>query len=239
MEKYYDITEVCKLISVTSRTLRFWEEKGIIESSQKPFSTRRQYTDEQVERIKKIAFLRSLGISISKILEWQQSGGDIRTIIDERRTEVLGVINRKTAEYEKLTNAFMAIADGEDIFIQDKKEAAPDGELCRIAKEITDAFLSEELSRCIVHFSEKMKDYMPLPVFERIRADILSPLGDYTGKSRFEKDKNNPNIVYAYLMFEKMELYIKYVFGKTALHGLWFNYYGAESSAFNENSFVI
>lgn len=29
----YDITEVCKMLDTTSRTLRFYEEKGIIQST--------------------------------------------------------------------------------------------------------------------------------------------------------------------------------------------------------------
>ncbi len=238
MEKIYDISAVCRELSVTSRTLRFWEEKGIIESTQNPFSSRRQYTDEQIEKIKKIKFLRSLGIAIPKILEWQRLGRDIRAIIDERRSEVLSVINRKTAEYEKLTNAFMALSDGGDIF-SSEDEALPADEIMRFAKECTEAFLLGELSKCTELFSEKMKSYMPLSVFEKIRTDILSPLGSYTGECRMDGDRNNSNIVYAHLRFEKMELSVKYVFGKNCIHGLWFNYYGAESSAFNENSFVI
>ena len=238
MEKLYDITEVCKLISVTSRTLRFWEEKGIVESLQKPFSTRRQYTGEQVEGIKKVAFLRSLGISIPKILEWQRSGADIRAIIDERRSEVLSLINRKTREYEKLTGAFMTLSDGGDIFGSVENSVLPADEMLSIAKKCTDAFLSDELSVCMEFFSEKMRSYMPLPVFEKVRQDVLSHIGAYTGECSFEGDKNNPNIVYANLNFEKMELCVKYVFGKSCIHGLWFNYYGADSSLMVDQSCV-
>lgn len=239
MEKLYDITEVCKLLSVTSRTLRFWEEKGIIESSQKPFSTRRQYTYEQVEAIRKVAVLRSLGISIQKIAEWQRAGADIRAIIDERRSEVLSVINRKTREYEKLTGAYMALSDGGDIFGSAEELSMPADEILSIAKECTKAFLEGELSVCMEFFSEKMRSYMPLPVFEKVRKDILSPLGAYKGECRLDGDKNNSSIVYAHLNFEKMELLVKYVFGKSCIHGLWFNYYGEDASSINENVFVF
>ena len=44
----FDITAVCKMLGITSRTLRFYEEKGIITSTTIGLSSRRQYTEEQV-----------------------------------------------------------------------------------------------------------------------------------------------------------------------------------------------
>ena len=35
-EHLYDITEVCGMMGTTSRTLRFYEEKGIIKSTSSP-----------------------------------------------------------------------------------------------------------------------------------------------------------------------------------------------------------
>ena len=59
----YDITEVCKMFGTTSRTLRFYEEKGIIQSTTVGISSRRQYTEEQVSIIKNVIVLRALGLS--------------------------------------------------------------------------------------------------------------------------------------------------------------------------------
>ena len=50
----YDITEVCKMLGTTSRTLRFYEEKGIIQSTTVGTSSRRQYTEEQISHIKNV-----------------------------------------------------------------------------------------------------------------------------------------------------------------------------------------
>ena len=40
-KQIYDITEVCKMLGTTSRTLRFYEEKGIIQSTTVGTSSRR------------------------------------------------------------------------------------------------------------------------------------------------------------------------------------------------------
>ena len=66
-EELYDIGEVCKLLGTTSRTLRFYEEKGIISSTDVPFQPRRQYTGAQVDHIRNVLVLRALGISVKAI----------------------------------------------------------------------------------------------------------------------------------------------------------------------------
>ena len=53
-QKLLDINTACRMLGTTSRTLRFYEEKGIIQSTVSPFSNRRQYSMEQLEQIKKV-----------------------------------------------------------------------------------------------------------------------------------------------------------------------------------------
>ena len=45
---FYDITQVCRILGTTSRTLRFYEEKGIITSTTNGLSSRRQYTESNM-----------------------------------------------------------------------------------------------------------------------------------------------------------------------------------------------
>ena len=44
-EYLYDIADVCQKLNITSRTLRFYEEKGLIQSSRSDDSNRRKYTE--------------------------------------------------------------------------------------------------------------------------------------------------------------------------------------------------
>jgi len=234
MERLYDISEVCRELNVTSRTLRHWEEKGIAESTKTSFKNRRQYSEKQIDNIKKVVFLRSIGIPITDILEWQRSGENIKIFIEKRRSRLLSLIERKMSEYERLTDAYMSLCDGNDIFEKDKSFEVPDGEQLKIAKKCTEAFLCGDLSLCTTYFSNKMKDYMPLCVFERIREDTLRPLGAYMGDYTIEADRKNTNIVYARITYEKLGLCIKYVFSQNILHGLWFNYFGDKENQIEE-----
>lgn len=56
----FDITAVCNDLGVSSRTLRYYEEIGLIESTKSDCSKRRRYTREQIE---KIQVSRSMRIS--------------------------------------------------------------------------------------------------------------------------------------------------------------------------------
>ncbi len=234
MEKLYDITAVCKELGTTSRTLRHWEEKGIVESTKSPFSNRRQYSEAQIESIKKVIFLRSIGIPITDIQKWQMSGEDIKVFIEERRSRLLSFIERKVQEYERLSDAYMSLCDGNDIFKVKESGVIPNAEQLRIAGECTVSIISGELAVCLSYFSQKMKDYMPLEVFRKVREDTMKPLGEFSGNYTLEADRKNANVVFARLNYEKLGLYIKYVFSGNVLHGLWFNYYGDSQTQLQE-----
>ena len=75
----YDISEVCSMLKISSRTLRFYEEKRIIQSTSIPDSTRRHYTKEQLDQIKNVLILRALDIPIKAILELQEKDTDLKS----------------------------------------------------------------------------------------------------------------------------------------------------------------
>lgn len=45
----FDINIVCNDLGISSRTLRYYEEIGLIESTKSIYSKRRRYTKEQIE----------------------------------------------------------------------------------------------------------------------------------------------------------------------------------------------
>ena len=94
----YDIAEVCKMLDTTSRTLRFYEEKGIIQSTTVGISTRRQYTEEQISRIKNVLVLRTLRLSVKAIAELQTKGIDLKEAVLSKRAEYMPQLNLACAK---------------------------------------------------------------------------------------------------------------------------------------------
>ena len=70
------IKEVEERTSLSRSNIRFYEKEKLIEPSRNESNGYRDYSENDVENIKKIAYLRTLGISIE----------DIRSIISEKVT---------------------------------------------------------------------------------------------------------------------------------------------------------
>lgn len=126
-KQYYDISEVCNMLGTTSRTLRFYETKGIISSTTAGISSRRKYTEDQVSHIRNILVLRTLGLSIKSIAELQNQGGNLRDAVLEKRAEILASIDTRIREINLLNEALSALESGKNIFKDDWQHASEAG----------------------------------------------------------------------------------------------------------------
>lgn len=99
----YSISEITKRYKITARTLRYDEEAGLVESSREEGRAYRVYTEEQIERLELILFMRRLTFSIGEISE-VLSGSDtaFRPMLEAR-------IKRSNLQLqqEKETNAIL------------------------------------------------------------------------------------------------------------------------------------
>lgn len=68
-EEIITIGDLAKSIGVTTRTLRYWEEVGIIESEERADGANRGYSPYFVRRIKFIMKLKELGLTIKEMQE--------------------------------------------------------------------------------------------------------------------------------------------------------------------------
>ena len=62
-EEAVSIGELAKSYGLTTRTLRYWEEVGIVVSVERPDGATRGYTPYYVRRIKFILKLKELGLT--------------------------------------------------------------------------------------------------------------------------------------------------------------------------------
>jgi DNA-binding transcriptional MerR regulator len=66
-EPLTSISELAATLGLTTRTLRYWEEVGIIESAERADGAARGYTPYFVRRIKFIMKLKHLGLTIKEM----------------------------------------------------------------------------------------------------------------------------------------------------------------------------
>lgn len=225
-EELYDIGEVCKLLGTTSRTLRFYEEKGIISSTDVPFQPRRQYTGTQVDHIRNVLVLRALGISVKAIKALQDNKIDLREAVLSKRAEIAAAMDAKRKELVLLNEALTVIESGDDIFqprLQKQKEGLDD-DLARLAKCCVKAIIEGDTDLLYQHLSPKLIEYMPRESYEIIRADTFAPAGRLISMEYLEHDKKHPHILYQYARYEKVGIKIKLVFHHGQVAGLWIGY---------------
>lgn len=222
----YDITEVCKMLDTTSRTLRFYEEKGIIQSTTVGISSRRQYTEKQISRIKNVLVLRTLGLSVKAIAELQNKGIDLKDAVLSKRAEIYASIESRIREINLLNEALSAIESGKDIFAEDwQLSSVMNTEEKEIARICTDAILSGATDTLYEYLSPRLAEYMPRDVYFAVRKDTLAPLGEYLSVDRTVADDRFSNRLYCFIRYSKLGLKITYVFHGGKIDGLWLGYY--------------
>lgn len=226
----YDITEVCKMLDTTSRTLRFYEEKGIIQSTTVGILSRRQYTEKQISRIKNVLVLRTLGLSVKAIAELQIKGIDLKDAVLSKRAEIYASIESRIREINLLNEALSAFESGKDIFAEDwQLSSVMNTEEKEIARICTDAILSGATDTLYEYLSPRLAEYMPRDVYIAVRKDTLAPLGEYLSVDRTVADNSFSNKLYCFVRYSKLGLKITYVFHGGKIDGLWLGYYDLNS----------
>lgn len=68
----YRIGELAKHVGLTERTIRYYEELGLLESVKRLDGGVRVYTDDDIRRLKFIRKLKTLGLSLQEMLELER-----------------------------------------------------------------------------------------------------------------------------------------------------------------------
>ena len=222
----YDITEVCRMLGTTSRTLRFYEEKKIITSTTVGLSARRKYTEEQLLQIKNVLVLRSLGLSVKSITELQKEQSDLKNAVLSKRAEIYASIEAHIKEINLLNEAVYALELGKNIFdgVWQSRSDANFEEL-EIARLCTDAIISNDDEFLYRHLSSRLLQYMPKDVYGVARRDTFATLGDFIGIDEIAADKKYSNKIFSKVRYSKLGLMITFVFHAGKIDGLWLGYY--------------
>jgi DNA-binding transcriptional MerR regulator len=71
-EGTYAIGEISRLVDLSQRTIRYYEEIGLLHSVRRIENGKRVYTDHDVRRLKFINRLKVLGLSLSEMVELEK-----------------------------------------------------------------------------------------------------------------------------------------------------------------------
>ena len=81
--KTYNIREIGQIFDVTSSTLRYYEELGILPEVKRDEHKQRVYTDEHIDRLQAITCFKRTGLPMSKIHDFFEYAENLRDNIDK------------------------------------------------------------------------------------------------------------------------------------------------------------
>ena len=68
----YRIGELAQRVGLTERTIRYYEELGLLDSVKRLDGGQRVYTDDDVRRLRFVQRLKALGLSLQEMLELER-----------------------------------------------------------------------------------------------------------------------------------------------------------------------
>ncbi len=103
----YPIGELSRMVNLSQRTIRYYEEIGLLQSIRRIEHGKRVYTDDDVRRLKFINKLKVLGLSLAemaaleKIYRTQRNNREVTpkliAILDERAAQIDDRVNQLVA----------------------------------------------------------------------------------------------------------------------------------------------
>lgn len=97
------ITDVSDILGISSRTLRYYEEIGILESTRQKDNHYRYYGDDQLKRIRQIVILRKMQLPIADIIEIFRSAST--SVLIQKFVDKLESIDKEVENLNQLRSA--------------------------------------------------------------------------------------------------------------------------------------
>jgi DNA-binding transcriptional MerR regulator len=127
-EELISIGELAKSLNLTTRTLRYWEEAGLIEAAPRSDGSNRFYTRDIAKRIRFIIKLKDLGLTIQDLQDLYTAYGEAKrtdrmipalvqildkhiNLVDEKIAS-LGSLRRDIVEYRQRMSDKFGIFNG-------------------------------------------------------------------------------------------------------------------------------
>ena len=105
MQEKYSIGEVAKMLDISTRTLRFYDEKDLVKPAYIEENGYRFYQKEQIKQIELILFLKELGFSLKQIkmfVQDQHGKQSLELLLKQQYQENKQKINELTAKQKQI-----------------------------------------------------------------------------------------------------------------------------------------
>ena len=226
MNKPQIITEVCKMLDLTTRTIRYYEQLGLIQTVRSSKTAPRRLDDENIERLRKIRFLRKIGLSLDEIKDVIGSDQDAEALIRDKTAVLSAEITSLFDRIRMLECVLAAAEQGESIYAAEKQLRQPpdDPENLRIAAEVTKLLLERRFAEIPPYMNADMRK---LPEFYAACWDShIKPCGSFKYVGTQSMDGST---ILNHLHYEKLGVRIRMDVCGGLIAGLLLQYFKEES----------
>lgn len=101
----YTTGEVARMLSVTVRTVQYYDQRSLVSPSSVTEGGRRMYSDDDIRRLKAVCYLREIGLpiaSIQKLVTEEHPENVISLMIEEQKKELTDEIDDKQNQLDRL-----------------------------------------------------------------------------------------------------------------------------------------
>jgi DNA-binding transcriptional MerR regulator len=127
-DNLHSVRDVCDQIGVSARTLRYYEELGLLPGVRRRNGGRRAYGHDEIERLRFIQRLKSLGLSLQEIGELNAVyaiHGSTRAMLEKLREllhQHLAGLEHKVRDLQTLQSEMKSYLDHIDRRVSGEKE---------------------------------------------------------------------------------------------------------------------
>lgn len=147
------------MLDMTSRAIRYYEQFGLIKTVRDSNTAPRLLDKENIERLRKIRFLRKLGLSLDEVTQIIDSDKKASEMICRKKEELMAEIRTLMERIGLIEEVLAAAENGDNIYSAEQKFRDPpdDSENLRIAAECTKMLVEGRFSELKQYLNFEMK----------------------------------------------------------------------------------
>ncbi len=104
------INEICSIVGLSRKSIRYYEDEGLLNPTRNQNNDYRMYTEEDIKTLKIIKFLRELNVSINDIKKLKDNSLSLNECMMDR----INKIEEEEKNYKKIKNLCLEIIDSQD-----------------------------------------------------------------------------------------------------------------------------
>lgn len=189
MNELHKISDITQQFGITGRTLRYYEEIGILESQRKDNSNYRFYNETSVHRLKQIITLRKLQLPVKDIQEIFEKK-DISVLLSKLRKKRDSVTNDEESLYilKKLLDEFMFSLISKSISYEEGLNILENSESPVSKKEVSSS--ADNVINAIINIEKLQCNEVRVIDLKPFRVVVLKSVSSTPEKDVWEKTVN-------------------------------------------------